>query len=248
MKIICNEKVFEKFPEASFHGAIFEKVDLVGEEIANIWRRRAVEDVRTRAIKPELLVEDFAIKEWRDAYRLFGLKPSKFRSSIEQLYKRALKGDFLRTHFPLVNLYCYISIVNMIPMGGYDLDRIKDQIEIRPTKSGEKFQGIGEREPIESQPDVISYSDAEGILCWAWNHRDSLRTCLNDRTQSAIFFADSATGATRKMAERAIQDLAKTLVEIGCRKAAEFVLDRNTGSFGVVDGSLANSTPNNSPN
>jgi DNA/RNA-binding domain of Phe-tRNA-synthetase-like protein len=228
MKVICNERIFEKFPEASFHGVIFEKVDLVGEEIANIWRQKAAQDVQTRGIKPELLVEDFAIKEWRDAYHRFGLKPSKYRSSVEQLYKRALKGDFLKTRFPLVNLYCYISIVNMIPMGGYDLRRIEKEIEIRLTKPGERFQGIGEREAIESPPDVVSYADEGGIICWAWNHRDSLRTCLNEKTESAIFFADSATRATYKMAQKAIQDLSEVLARAGCRQTAEFVLDSNT--------------------
>lgn len=227
MKVNCDKKIFEKFPEASFHGVVFHKVNLLNEATANSWKEKAVESVKEKAIKPELLVENFAIKEWRDAYHKFGLKPSKYRSSIEQLYKRALKGDYLQTRFPLVNFYSYVSISNIIPMGGYDLDFIKDEIYIRYTKEGEEFQAIGEREAIKSPPNILSYADKEGIICWAWNHRDSLRTCFNDKTQKAIFFADSATNKTYEMAQKSIQDLSETLCSVGCEQVAKFTLNIN---------------------
>jgi lysyl-tRNA synthetase class 2 len=238
MKVSCNKEIFEKFTEASFHAVVFDNVNLLSEETAGVWKQKAVQDVEARGIKPELLTENSAIKQWRDAYYKFGLKPSKYRSSIEQLYKRALKGDYLQTRLPLVNLYCYISILNMTPMGGYDLSRVKDKIEIRYTAEAEDFQAIGERVSIKSPPGIVSYADASGIICWGWNHRDSLRTCLNEKTRTAIFFADSATGATYEMSETAIRNLSKTLLNSGCRLISEFVLDSKNPQAEFKDFSL----------
>jgi len=232
MQTTVNQEIFEKFPEARFHAVVFEDVNLVNENIAADWKQKAVRAVEAEGIKPELLVEHFAIKEWRDAYHKFGLKPSKYRSSIEQLYKRALKSDYLQTRFPLVNLYCYTSIVNLIPMGGYDVELLKGNVEIRLTEEGEKFQAIGERESIVSPANIVSYADGGGIICWAWNHRDSVRTCLNENTRKAIFFSDSATNRTNEMASKAIRDLSHTLSNAGCKKLDAFVLSVDSPQSG----------------
>ncbi len=234
MNVSCAPSLFNIYPEASIHGVIFDKVSLASASIVAEWKQRAIENIAERNIRPELLVENFAIKEWRDAYHRFGLKPSKYRSSIEQLYKRALKGDLIQTRNLLVNLYCYISIVNMVPMGGYDLGQVKGEIEIRYTKAGEIFQAIGEREPLQSPPNVVSYADDDGIICWAWNHRDSLRTALSEETQKAIFFADSATKSTHDMAKKAMKDLSESLLSAGCEKISEFKLDKSSNQTDMI--------------
>jgi lysyl-tRNA synthetase class 2 len=43
------------------------------------------------------------IAPWREAYRAFGVKPSKYRSSIESLYRSAVSGS-MRSINPLVDL------------------------------------------------------------------------------------------------------------------------------------------------
>lgn len=226
MKIKCDDEIFEMFPEASFHAVALDTLKTPPEETIADWKRRAAESVAASGIKPELLVEHPAIKEWRNAFSKFGLKPSKFRSSIEQLYKRALKGDLLETRLPLVNLYCYLSVLHLIPAGGYDLDKIEgDAITVRPAIEGEQFRAIGERDALPCQPGAVCYADAGGVICYGWNWRDAARTCLDERTTRAIFFADSAADASRRRAERAIADLAAALNANGSVSISQFVLD-----------------------
>jgi lysyl-tRNA synthetase class 2 len=233
MRVHCAPELFEKFPDASIHGVVFERLDLFDEEIANSWKDRAAQSVRESNIQPEGLVETPAIKEWRNAFQAFGLKPSKYRSSIEQLYRRALKGDIIETHLPLVNLYCYVSIFHRVPMGAYDLQKTQGDISVRAAEAGEEFTAIGEKQAIKSEAGIVVYADDAGVICWGWNHRDSARTCLGPDTQRAIFFADSATEGSRLRATESINTLSESLSSSGCVKLDSFVLDRHNGEVGL---------------
>jgi lysyl-tRNA synthetase class 2 len=226
MKVHCEQELFEKFPGASIHGVVFDRLDLLEGEAIGVWKGRALESVRESGISLELLVDVPEIKAWRSAFQSFGLKPSKYRSSIEQLYRRALKGDLLETQLPLVNLYCYVSIIHRAPMGAYDLEKTKGDICVRPARSGEEFTAIGEKQAAHSEAGVIVYADGEGIICWGWNHRDSARTCLGLDTRRAIFFADSSVTGTRGAADEAINNLTAALASSGCVKLGSFALDR----------------------
>lgn len=227
MKVTCAREVFDKFPDASIHGVVFKRLDLLDEQTAQRWKEKAVRSVGESNIRPELLSEVPEIRDWRSAFQSFGLKPSKYRSSVEQLYRRALKGDIIQTRLPLVNLYCYVSILDRVPMGGYDLRKIEGDIEVRRAVAGEEFTAIGEKSPLQSEGGVIVYSDQSGIICWGWNHRDCARTCLGPDTQEAIFFADSASESSRPAAGEAVKTLAGILTSAGCVKLDDFVLDRH---------------------
>jgi DNA/RNA-binding domain of Phe-tRNA-synthetase-like protein len=226
MRVRCEEELFEKFPRASIHGVVFDRLDMLEGGADRVWKGRTLESVRESGISPELLVEVPEIKAWRNAFQSFGLKPSKYRSSIEQLYRRALKGDLIETRLPLVNLYCYVSILHRAPMGAYDLEKTRGDICVRPARGGEEFMAIGEKQVAQCEAGVIVYADAEGIICWGWNHRDSARTCLGLDTRRAIFFADSSDTVTRRAAEEAINTLTAALVSSGCVKLPSFALDR----------------------
>ncbi len=56
--------------------------------------RDAEASVRAR-VDPDRVAEEPRIKSWREAYRAFGAKPSEFRSSVEAMARRALRGDEL---------------------------------------------------------------------------------------------------------------------------------------------------------
>jgi DNA/RNA-binding domain of Phe-tRNA-synthetase-like protein len=227
VKVHCAQELFEKFPAASIHGVVVGQLDLVSEKTAQAWKVKAQQSVADSGIRAEQLVEVPEIREWRNAFQAFGLKPSKYRSSIEQLYRRALKGDIIETRLPLVNLYCYFSLIHRTPMGAYDLQKTSGNIAIRPALAGEEFQAIGEKQAIRSDGEVIVYADQNGIICWGWNHRDCARTCLSADTRRAIFFADSVTESTRAKAEEAIRVLSEVLSSSSCTKIDSFTLDKD---------------------
>lgn len=46
MQVRCDREVFEKFPDASIHGIVFERVDRFGKQDSVAWKLRALESVR----------------------------------------------------------------------------------------------------------------------------------------------------------------------------------------------------------
>ena len=226
MIVRCNQELFEMFPEASVHGVVFEGVAKFDPAVAALWKQKAIESVASSGFTSETVLDSPAVKEWRTAFQRFGVKPSKYRSSIEQLYRRALKQEIIETSLPLVNLYCYVSLIEMVPMGAYDLETVQGDIVIRLSKESETFLGIGDTTPLVAPPGVVVYSDDGGIICWAWNHRDAARVSLSPTTDRAIFFADSSSHESEARCESAITLLAEAISATGATRLKRFVLNR----------------------
>ena len=233
MIVRCNQELFELFPDASVHGIVFEGVAEFDPAVATQWKQKAIESVTTSGFTTESVLDAPAVKEWRSAFQRFGVKPSKYRSSIEQLYRRALKQEIIETSLPLVNLYCYVSLIEMVPMGAYDLEKVEGDIVIRLSKENEPFLGIGDTEPLISTPGVVVYSDDGGIICWSWNHRDAARGSLSPDTNRAIFFADSASRESESRAGAAIKLLAEALSATGAVELNRFALNSTNSTVTV---------------
>jgi lysyl-tRNA synthetase class 2 len=229
MIVRCDQEVFDLFPEASVHGIVFDGLAAFDQATVAPWKQRAIDTVASSGFTSETVLDAPAVKEWRNAFQRFGVKPSKFRSSIEQLYRRALKQEMIQTPLPLVNLYCYVSLIEMVPMGAYDLEKVDGDIVIRLSRENETFLGIGDTTPLIAHPGVVVYSDNGGIICWAWNHRDAARVSLSPETNRAIFFADSATQESESRAAAAITLLADDV----SGERHRFILNRATPSATV---------------
>ncbi|HET6978360.1 MAG TPA: phenylalanine--tRNA ligase beta subunit-related protein [Pyrinomonadaceae bacterium] len=225
MIIRCEPELFEMFPAASVHGVVCEGVGSFDPAIATQWKEKAITSVASSGFTSETVLESPAVSEWRNAFQKFGVKPSKFRSSIEQLYRRALKQEIIETSLPLVNLYCYVSLIEMVPMGAYDLEKVEGDIVIRFSKADETFTGIGDSTLLIAHAGVVVYADDGGIICWAWNHRDASRVALAPGTNRAVFFADSSSQESEARAESAITLLADALSGIGVTESKRFVLN-----------------------
>lgn len=235
MKIKLEWNFLQRFPEASVHALVYEEVDRVTAAIAERWRSRAQAHMRAVDISPDRLIEREEIQEWRHAYSQFGLKPSKYRSSIEQLWKRALQGNVIQTPVPLVNTYCYASILTGAPMGGYDLDRVSGDLHVRLASGSEQFTGIGEKQPVHVPGGVVVYADDSDVLCYGWNHRDAACSALRPETRRAIFFADSALATSKDRAATAITLLREALDDAGATYMASAILSAENNEANVVN-------------
>lgn len=126
-----------------------------------------------------------AVAPWREAYRAFGIKPAKQRSSIENLLRSAVAGT-LRSINSLVDLYNTVSLQHLLPCGGEDLHAIRGAIRLTRAVGGEAFVPLGSAEPQPPQPGEVIYRDDSGVICRAWNWREAERTKLTERTTEAF--------------------------------------------------------------
>ena len=147
------------------------------------------------------------IAPWREAYRAFGVKPSKYRSSIEGLYRSAVAGS-VRSINPLVDLYNVVSLQAGSPCGGEDLAALQGDIQLTRATGGESFIPLGMEEDQPPIPGEIIYRDETGAFCRCLNWREADRTKLTEETTNAILCMELLDPARTEDIQRACEELA----------------------------------------
>jgi DNA/RNA-binding domain of Phe-tRNA-synthetase-like protein len=199
-------------PEAMIGIVIASDIDnRRGGEAAAAALASAVE-VAAAAIGDADLASHPAVVPWRDAYRRFGVKPSRYRSSIESLLRSA-RGGGVRSINPLVDCYNAVSLRHLLPCGGEDLDAIRGDLRLTVAQGGEPFVPLGAAEDDPPAPGEIVYADDAGIVCRAWNWREADRTKLTPATTRAILVIEALPPRTRDNLRAACDELATRVSE-----------------------------------
>ena len=90
------------------------------------------------------------IAAWRAAYKGFGIKQTRYRSSVERLVKNVLAGRPLARVNAFVDLYNAVSLAHVLPLGADDLDRVTPPLAFRYAREGDSFVDMargGRRSP-----------------------------------------------------------------------------------------------------
>lgn len=228
-----NPEISRRFPRVAVGGFLIEDLQLAAREIGDATEhvRQAREALGRAGLTLQNISNDQRVVGWRDAIGDCGLKPSTYKSSIEQLSRRFLKGDGVSTPLPVVNLYCAVSTRHMAPLGGYDIARLPSRrIELREGRpETDRFRPLGGRaEDMPIRPGVPVYASGDEVLCWAFNHRDSAETCLLSGTSAAVFFSEAVTFPQREAMAAALTDLASVLNAMGARPGPVVFADAMT--------------------
>jgi DNA/RNA-binding domain of Phe-tRNA-synthetase-like protein len=207
VRFIIEESFRSLFPEA-----------LVGIVVAKgIDNRRNVGDARVAlasamastatAIGDDDIASHPAVVPWREAYRRFGVKPSRYRSSIEGLLRTARTGE-VRGINPLVDLYNAVSLRHLLPCGGEDVDAIEGDLRLTTAMGGEPFIPLGSTEESPPSAGEVVYADDAGIVCRCWNWREADRTKLTPETTHAVLVIEALPPRTQDDVLASAHDLA----------------------------------------
>jgi DNA/RNA-binding domain of Phe-tRNA-synthetase-like protein len=174
-----------------------------------------------------------AVAPWREAYGRFGVKPSRYRSSIEGLLRSAAAGG-PRSINPLVDLYNTISLRHLLPCGGEDLDAVAGDLRLTVATGGEAFVPLGSTEESPPGPGEVVYADDAGIVCRAWNWREAERTKLTPATTRAVLVIEALPPRTADELRAACEELAAAVADhLGARCRVDLL-----GATGVLETSL----------
>lgn len=195
------------FPEATIAIAVVQGIDNRVED-PEIWPMLETEIERAAAaVSDGEISQHPAVAPWRAAFALFGVKPSKYRSSIEAMLRSAQSGR-LRSINPLVDLYNTISLRHKLPVGGEDLAKVVGDIRLTRAHGDELFVPLGAEAPEFPPPGAVIYRDDESVICSCWNWREAERTMLTEATTDAVLVIESVPPLDPEAARVAIDDLA----------------------------------------
>ena len=135
------------------------------------------------------------IAAWRAAYKGFGVKQTRYRSSVERLVKNVLAGRSLARVNAFVDLYNAVSLQHVLPLGADDLDCVTPPLSFRYARAGVSFVDMadaeGGGEPEAPKPGEVIYGDAAHVLCRRWNWRQDARSIIRAETRRAVITVQS---------------------------------------------------------
>ena len=155
------------------------------------------------------------IASWRELYRSFGTKPGDYRPSAEALIRRCIKTGSLPRINNAVDLYNIVSVRHVIPMGGFDLDKVDGDIYLRFSAGDETFIPLGPGDPEKTYSGEAVYADDSRILTRRWNYRDADSTKITEETKNLVMFIDATPEIPRPKVQEALDEL-RTLYEKHC--------------------------------
>jgi len=126
----------------------------------------------------EEIAEHARIKPWREAYKAFGAKPSEYRSSVEAMARRALRGDTLPSINTLVDIGNIVSLQHLVPVGGHSMDDLAQDISLRFADGDEIFIPFGSTDVEHPIPGEVIFTEGPTVLTRRWTWRQANHTLI----------------------------------------------------------------------
>ncbi|MDP3888830.1 MAG: arginine--tRNA ligase [bacterium] len=227
MKFKVETPIFEKFPNVRI-GVVVALGMNNQDPKPKIGKLLEEEEARTKkeltGVDPETLRK---VAFWRKAYQEFGSQSKEYRSSIEALLVRVVagpsagsmsslqagSGQALPHINPLVDLYNYISLKYMVPVGSNDLDKVKGDIVLGFATGAEKGKHLGSSKVSNCYSGEVVYKDDLGFICRRWNWRESERTKLVPETENALVVIEANPHVPESELKLALEETAKQIQE-----------------------------------
>jgi len=228
MKFKVDPKIFEKYPEAVIGVVVVKAADNTGEISPEVIKSLRAEESRIKSsFQSETFSQEPRIDCWRKAYASFGVKPKDAKSSVEALYKMVLRGVELRKINKLVDLYNYICLKYMFPVGGEDIDKIVGDLQLTFASADEKpVKLLGDAGPEPPKEGEVFYRDDEGAICRCWNWREAERTMLTEKTTNAILVVEGLGSAKNEIIQ-ATKELPELVINVCGGSVSTSILDCN---------------------
>ena len=226
MVLTVDKEIWERFPHLKIGVLVVRGLDnaVNNHEIIE-FLRKAEHNAKNKYAQAELAGVP-KIADWREAYRAFGYKPSKARSSCEALLRRAVADKQLPDINPLVNLYNAISLKHTLPAGADDLDNMDGQLALSVAKGDERFVMLGSSEPEKILEGEVVYRDDVEVTCRAWNYRECDKTKITKETKNACLIIEGLENTSLGEIAHGIKELRDLIQQMCGGTAKAYVLDK----------------------
>jgi len=150
---------------------------------SELWQDiKEIESEIISSITNEMLKDLPNIKESRNAYKIFGKDPNRYKISSESLVKRIIDGKGLYQINSVVDTNNYISLKSLFSVGSYDLQKIEPPIIFRIGNKNEIYESLSrDNLNIENLPLLSDKIGAFGSPT-----SDSKRTIITLETKQII--------------------------------------------------------------
>ena len=217
-----HEAIFNKFPTFRRGIVVARQMNNKGSDtrLASLLNA-AVADA---SLNPIDLVSDPKAAAWVEAYRELGVNPKKFPPAHLALLKRVQKpGVSIPFISKIVGIMNENSIRAALPVGGDDLDRAGDTLELCLAKGDETFNAINKPDKTEhpNEGEVIyRVVETNAVMCRRWNWRNGFQTRITEETRAIVMNIDGL-GEESEARAVAVRDRVARMLEQYCNAKIE---------------------------
>jgi DNA/RNA-binding domain of Phe-tRNA-synthetase-like protein len=198
-----NREVTERFPDIAICIGIIKNVHVEKEnERVKKLRKAVYEEIRAKH-NIETLKDNPTVRAYRDFYWKLEIDPTKTRPSGEALLRRILRGKELPHISTVVDSYNLASMKTIIPISGFDKDKLSPPFQIRFAENGEVFTGIGMNKSITLTDKMLVLADEKQILC-IYPYRDLDQTKITGQTRNVLIVGYGAPGIAHEWLKEAV--------------------------------------------
>ena len=209
------DEVFTQFPGYA-RGVVLAQGVKNGESSQElVTLLRDAEASLREQVNIETLAEHPRMVSWREAYRSFGAKPSKFRPSMEAMARRVLRDQEIPSINALVDIGNVVSLRHLVPAGGHAIDVVTQDIWLRPASGDEEFIAFGSEEMENPLPGEIIFVEGNTVLTRRWTWRQANHTLTLPETTAIEFNVDGLPPVTTSEIDEACREIIE-LIERFC--------------------------------
>ena len=118
-----------------------------------------------------------------------------------------LNGTQLRHINKIVDIYNYISIKHMVPVGGDDIDKVDGDIVLKFAEGDEPFTELNSEEIKNPRSGEVVYVDDKEVLCRRWNWRDCNKSKMTEESKNIALVIEVLPPVTKEKVEQIIEEL-----------------------------------------
>ncbi len=202
MELEITPELKQKYPDMKVLVKTINDVEIKREN-------KALEEFKkeiTKEIKEgydiDSLKDDTTVRCYRDFFWRIGIDPTKIRPASEALIRRIVAEKPLYKINTLVDAYNLASIKTGIPLAAFDDQMLEGELVMRQAKEGEKFMGIGMKEPKILKGTEVVISDQEKLVA-IYPYRDADSTKITQDTKQVKLLVCGVPGIEMDHLKRA---------------------------------------------
>lgn len=179
------------------------------------------------------LSEVASLSAWREAFRTFGVDPTKYRSAAEALLRRLTKKDAIPSINTLVDVGNMISIRYQLPVAIVDVRTLDaGTITVHFAEGTEAFIPLGVETPeVPDKGEVIFSNEAGEVYARRWCWRQSAHSAAREDTTRIIATVEAHHAAGEQDVRHALRDLQALLEQYAAFEGSSSVINAQQPVF-----------------
>ncbi|KMJ58147.1 tRNA synthetase subunit beta [Bacillus sp. LL01] len=221
MRVSVREEVSERVKSSKYGVVIYKDITVGSSPQMLKGRIRLYQESLHLDLEEKDMKDIPGVAEWRSIFKQTGTDPSRYRPSIEALYRRIKKGQFLEPFNSAVDLNNFFSLKYEIPLGIYDSSKTVGDVEIAVGDETARYEGLNGRE-IKLHK-MLHTSDGEGPFGSPFV--DSRRTAVTEETTSALHVVYFKPSMDVRECEEMLAAISEMFLQVHGGTSESWVLD-----------------------